>query len=347
MELDCGLAKPTRHTLRGDMGIIRFLYGELSHEALVQATFFSSLLCFIVGVYWMMRSLKDSVFASVVGLEYQPQAKMFSLVVVSVVLVAYNKIVDIVPRHRLFAVICGAYSALFVATAVMLTSTTHGLVGPDGQPIPPSPERWLGWIHYFAIESYGSLVVSLFWQYLNSQVNLKEATAAARPPDRPPRRVGVSPPLTPTRPHAAGQGPVRPHHRRRPSEPRPTAPPSTLGPTAHRPPRLSGQIGAITGCTLVVGSKRFGVPQLYGAGRPSFGSSCRRRRVPASPRPRRPWHSTSRADVIRSLRRAGLPRLAADRPDVPLPLPARRVHQRLLPQAPSPQTLPRHFLDTS
>ena len=53
----------------------------------------------------------------------------------------------------------------------MLTSTTHGLVGPDGQPIPPSPERWLGWIHYFAIESYGSLVVSLFWQYLNSQVN--------------------------------------------------------------------------------------------------------------------------------------------------------------------------------
>ncbi|EOD26009.1 hypothetical protein EMIHUDRAFT_115320 [Emiliania huxleyi CCMP1516] len=176
------------------MGLIRFLYGELSHEALVQATFFSSLLCFIVGVYWMMRSLKDSVFASVVGLEYQPQAKMFSLVVVSVVLVAYNKIVDIVPRHRLFAVICGAYSALFVATAVMLTSTTHGLVGPDGQPIPPSPERWLGWIHYFAIESYGSLVVSLFWQYLNSQ------------------------------------------------------------------------IGAITGCTLVVGSKRFGVPQLYGAG---------------------------------------------------------------------------------
>ena len=218
----------------GDMGVIRFLYGELSHEALVQATFFSSLLCFIVGVYWMMRSLKDSVFASVVGLEYQPQAKMFSLVVVSVVLVAYNKIVDIVPRHRLFAVICGAYSALFVATAVMLTSTTHGLVGPDGQPIPPSPERWLGWIHYFAIESYGSLVVSLFWQYLNSQVNLKEATAAARPPDRPPRRVGVSPPLTPTRPHAAGQGPVRPHHRRRPSEPRPTAPPSTLGP--HRTP---------------------------------------------------------------------------------------------------------------
>ena len=51
----------------------------------MQASFFSALLCFIVGVYWMMRSLKDSVFASVVGLEYQPQAKMFSLVVVSVV----------------------------------------------------------------------------------------------------------------------------------------------------------------------------------------------------------------------------------------------------------------------
>jgi len=300
----------------GDMGVIRFLYGELSHEALVQATFFSSLLCFIVGVYWMMRSLKDSVFASVVGLEYQPQAKMFSLVVVSVVLVAYNKIVDIVPRHRLFAVICGAYSALFVATAVMLTSTTHGLVGPDGQPIPPSPERWLGWIHYFAIESYGSLVVSLFWQYLNSQVNLKEATAAARPPDRPPRRVGVSPPLTPTRPHAAGQGPVRPHHRRRPSEPRPTAPPNPWAPphTDHpaslvrsAPSPAAPWWWARSGSASRSSTAQV-VPPL---GALAAAAASPRPRVPASPRPRVPASPPPVAlDVTRrrhSLAQAGWP----------------------------------------
>jgi ATP/ADP translocase len=193
-------------------GIITMLYGELTPTELVQASFFSLLLCFIVGIYWMMRSLKDSVFATIVGLEYQPMAKMLSLVVVTLLLFCYNKIVDCVPRHNLFAVICGGYSAVFVLTAVMLTSTTFGLNGPDGEPLPPSPSRWLGWIHYFAIESYGSLVVSLFWQYLNSQVNLKAAKA----------QYGLI----------------------------------TAG----------GQVGAITGCTLVVGSKRFGVPQLYGFG---------------------------------------------------------------------------------
>ena len=192
--------------------LVRVLYGELPHEELVRAGFFSSLLCFIVGIYWMMRSLKDSVFASVVGLQYQPMAKMLSLVVVTGVLFVYNKLVDIVPRHDLFKVICGGYACIFMLIALMLQSTTYGLYAPDGSSLPASPDRMLGWVHYFAIESYGSLAVSLFWQYTNSQVNLKGAKA----------QYGLI---------VAG-----------------------------------GQVGAITGCTLVVGSKTFGVAQLYFAG---------------------------------------------------------------------------------
>ena len=192
--------------------ITRTLYGPLPAEKLMEALTFSLLLCFVVGIYWMMRSLKDSVFATIVGLEHQPQAKMLSLVVVTVVLFVYNKVVDLVPRHQLFTIVCGAYSAIFVGTAACLSSTTIGLYGPDGSALPASPERWLGWVHYFAIESYGSLVVSLFWQYTNSQVNLADAKS----------QYGII---------VAG-----------------------------------GQVGAITGCSLVVGSRIFGVAQLYAAG---------------------------------------------------------------------------------
>ena len=188
------------------------LYGEMPPENLQQAGIFSLLLCFVVGIYWMMRSLKDSVFATLVGLEYQPQAKMLSLVVVTFVLFLYNKVVDLAPRHYLFLVVCGSYGCIFMLTALCLMSPTIGLYGPDGTPLPASPNRLLGWVHYFAIESYGSLAVSLFWQYTNSQVQLKDAKA----------QYGII----------------------------------TAG----------GQIGAITGCSLVVGSKRFGVPQLYGLG---------------------------------------------------------------------------------
>uniref|UniRef100_A0A7S4B8I1 ADP,ATP carrier protein n=2 Tax=Chrysotila carterae TaxID=13221 RepID=A0A7S4B8I1_CHRCT len=189
--------------------LVRALYGDLPHEQLVQASFFSLLLCMIVGVYWMMRSLKDSVFATTVGLEYQPTAKMLSLVVVTVMLFFYNKLVDMVPRDQLFKVICCGYSGVFLATAFVLQSSTHGLYGSDGKALPASPDRLVGWVHYFAIESYGSLVVSLFWQYTNSQMNLKEAKA----------QYGLI---------VAG-----------------------------------GQVGAISGCTLVVSSKTFGVAELY------------------------------------------------------------------------------------
>jgi AAA family ATP:ADP antiporter len=188
------------------------LYGDIPPEVAERAGIFSALLCFVVGVYWLMRSLKDSVFATIVGLEYQPQAKILSLVVVTGVLFIYNKVVDLAPRHHLFSIVCGAYSVIFVGTALCLMSPTIGLNGPDGTPLKASPDRLLGWIHYFAIESYGSLAVSLFWQYTNSQVNLKDAKA----------QYGII----------------------------------TAG----------GQIGAITGCSLVVGSKRFGVPQLYALG---------------------------------------------------------------------------------
>ena len=192
--------------------LCRCLYGELPPDKLLQALTFSLLLCFVVGIYWLMRSLKDSVFATIVGLEHQPQAKMLSLLVCMGVLFIYNKVVDLVSRHHLFAIVCGTYAVIFVGIAACLLSTTIGLHGPDGKALPASADRWLGWVHYFAIESYGSLAVSLFWQYTNSQVNLADAKAA----------YGII----------------------------------TAG----------GQIGAITGCSLVVGSRRFGVPQLYGLG---------------------------------------------------------------------------------
>ena len=174
----------------------------------------------------MMRSLKDSVFATLVGLEYQPQAKMLSLFVVTAVLFAYNKVVDLVERNRLFAVICGSYALVFVAIAVCLKSTSFGLYGDDGAPLPPSPERLLGWVHYFAIESYGSLAVSLFWQWTNSIVDLKAAKA----------QYGII---------VAG-----------------------------------GQIGAIAGCTLVVGSNTFGARRRAIRRRAILGANC-----PAPPPP--------------------------------------------------------------
>lgn len=140
------------------------MYGDISDKALLQSVSFSALLCLIVGTYWLMRSLKDSVFASVVGLAFQPRAKMLSLLVVTAMLLIYNKLVDRLTRLQLFVIVFGAYAVVFLAVAILLSSTQCGLYDRLGRPIPPSPYRLTGWFLYFAIESYGSLSVSIFWQ---------------------------------------------------------------------------------------------------------------------------------------------------------------------------------------
>ena len=120
------------------------------------------------------------------GLEYQPTAKILSLGVVTLLLLAYNKAVDLLASSHpqrsgvatpLFAAVFSCFAAVYLAVAVCLSSTRFGLYGPDGEPLPPSPARPVGWIFYFAVESYGSLSVSLFWQFVNSQVGVKAAKA--------------------------------------------------------------------------------------------------------------------------------------------------------------------------
>ena len=138
-----------------------------------QAATHSAVLSLTVGVYWLMRSLKDSIFATVVGIEYQPQAKMLSLLVVTVGLVVYGSLVERLNRSQLFSSVFGFYAAVFLLSAAILASPSYGLHAD----LPPSPGRLIGWALYFAIESYGTLSVSLFWQLTNAQMSLKSAKA--------------------------------------------------------------------------------------------------------------------------------------------------------------------------
>ncbi len=124
---------------------------------------------------------------------------MLSLVVVTVLLLVYNKAFDMlsaVTTQRgsvapvLFGAVFSGFAATFGLLALCLNSTRYGLYGPGGEPLPASPRRLVGWVLYFAIEAYGSLSVSLFWQFVNSQVRRRQGRLSApctrpRPCPRP------------------------------------------------------------------------------------------------------------------------------------------------------------------
>lgn len=60
----------------------RKVTGDLDGDDLLKVLWLSSALFFIVGGYWLLRSLKDPIMSVIDGVEYIPQAKIASLFVV-------------------------------------------------------------------------------------------------------------------------------------------------------------------------------------------------------------------------------------------------------------------------
>ncbi|GMH72256.1 hypothetical protein TrST_g2229 [Triparma strigata] len=136
------------------------LYGPLSSSEILRALRLSIPLFFLIGSYWLLRSLKDPVITAICGVQVIPRAKMLSVIVVLCVVTIYNYLLDIVPRHLLFYYFGIFYFFLFSGIAFSLTKELENAQPNEG--------RWLGWISYCCIESFGSLMVSLFWSFTNS-----------------------------------------------------------------------------------------------------------------------------------------------------------------------------------
>jgi AAA family ATP:ADP antiporter len=149
------------------------LYGELTYRELHKFSLLGLTFLCIIGSYWLLRPLKDAVFFAVVGgREWQPIAKMLSVVVVALVAMLYSRLVDQLSRERLFYAVCCFFAASFFALALLLAHPTVGLANATA-----GPERLVGWYAYFLIEAYGSITVSMFWSFVASCTG---ATSASR-----------------------------------------------------------------------------------------------------------------------------------------------------------------------
>ena len=143
--------------------------GEMRRILCLAATLF-----FMIGGYWLLRSLKDPVLTSLCGVTTIPKAKMLSVFVVLIVVSIYNQLLDTdIPRHQLFYLFGTFYFGLFTTIAILLK---HPVIGLDNGQADPS--RLLGWISYCSIESFGSVMVSLFWSFCNSNFSLETAKSS-------------------------------------------------------------------------------------------------------------------------------------------------------------------------
>ena len=135
----------------------------------------SMTLFFMIGGYWLLRSLKDPVFTALCGVTAIPKAKMLSVFVVLAIVSVYNKLLDAptISKHSLFYYFGTFYFVLFICISYLLNHPTIGLSNQI-----PNTRRILGWISFCAIESFGSVMVALFWSFTNSNFTLESAKAS-------------------------------------------------------------------------------------------------------------------------------------------------------------------------
>ena len=181
MELEDNAATKTATRTESRMlaslnGIFERLYGKMTFEEKLRLIWLASTLFFIIGGYWLLRSLKDPVISTICGVEYIPKAKMLSVLVVTVLVFVYNKLIDLFPKHQLFYIVGGFYATLFtfIAAALAAPATSSTSILNTNA----SPYRLIGWLSYCSIESFGSIGVSLFWAFTNSTYNLEGAKKA-------------------------------------------------------------------------------------------------------------------------------------------------------------------------
>jgi AAA family ATP:ADP antiporter len=114
-----------------------------------------------IGVYWLFRPLKDSIFLTMVGREYQPWAKMLSILVTACAVLIYSQLVDKYPRHKLLYGYSVFYALCSIGFAFFIFDPQTGIANTV-----EDPHRYLGWVFYLFVESFGSTMVALFWSFV-------------------------------------------------------------------------------------------------------------------------------------------------------------------------------------
>lgn len=159
--------------------IVRFLWGNLTAKEFRRYGLLAAIFFVIIGSYWLMRVMKDAEFALLVGYQYEPIAKIVSVVFVIVTLLFYNRLIDLFKKTSLFYFVCLFFGIAFILFGHLIGVCTSQVtacatvLSPTIFPLTTS--KIVGWLTYFCLESFGSLLPALFWSFVASSVTTESA----------------------------------------------------------------------------------------------------------------------------------------------------------------------------
>ncbi len=161
------------------VGFLKSWFGDFSKEELKKYLFLGVIFSFLIGIYWTLRPMKDSFFGSlVVGLGkgdegregFLALAKVISLFFLVPIVTLYGSLVERFQKDKFFYMLTGFYAACMIAWTFVFLHPTLGLANTVA-----STWRVSGWLWYVFVESFGSLVIALFWAIVVDTTDSKSA----------------------------------------------------------------------------------------------------------------------------------------------------------------------------
>ena len=152
--------------LRFFQSICRFNFGIFETEEFKKFLRMGLIFALIIGIYWTLRPLKDSIFIQLVDRLHLPYAKTLSVLALLPLVMFYTKLLERTSREKMLIILptfYGSVVALFSGLILIVQVSTKSA------PVGTAPffliSKIIGYAWYLLVESFGSLVVVLFWAF--------------------------------------------------------------------------------------------------------------------------------------------------------------------------------------
>ncbi|MBF8263808.1 MAG: hypothetical protein HW387_1473 [Parachlamydiales bacterium] len=132
----------------------------------------------IIGVYWTLRPLKDAVFIQLVDKLQLPYAKTVSVLILLPLVMFYTKLLEKTSKEKMLVILPVFYGIMVLCFALLMQvfqSPAEAIAQRSFFFL--AATRFLGYFFYVFVESFGSLVVALFWAF---SADTTEPTSAKR-----------------------------------------------------------------------------------------------------------------------------------------------------------------------
>lgn len=152
--------------LRFFQKVCRFNFGDFSTEEFKKFLKMGVIFALIIGVYWTLRPLKDAVFIHLVGKHFLPYAKTVSVLALLPLVMFYTRLLERVSREKMLHILPLFYgvATIFFALSMLIFERPVDEIASLSS-LPFVATKALGYLWYLFVESFGSLVVALFWAF--------------------------------------------------------------------------------------------------------------------------------------------------------------------------------------